>query len=190
MDDHSMKSIVAIIVTCASAFSIEAFGQDNEEWKSHVTVVDSDFSPLVTVKGPEHTSDVIYGAPAYTWLLSSGIVKKEPNAIGVTFHMLPFTNIYNASTWRFWHSATTNKADILEISNASRRVIDCKGGCTYQESFVIELPESLLSTAMTEDIKIKIISKSGSEFIIAIDPREAKHQLAAVEAIRSKLKKK
>lgn len=185
-----MKKIVAIVIACVAGFSAGAFGQNSEEWRQHVTIVDSDFNPLVAVKGPDHTFDVIYGAPAYTWLLRSAIVKKEANAIGVTFHMLPFTNIYDASTWRFWNYATTNSAEVLEITNVSRRVIDCKGVCTYQESFVVQLPAALLSRATTEDIKIKIVSKSGSEFVIAIDPKDAKHQLAAVEAIRSTLLKK
>jgi hypothetical protein len=87
---------------------------------------------------------------------------------------------------RHWDGAEDGAGQKLPFVLISSAEITCGDGCVYADEFAANLPEALLRSS-PEGLAVTFTAHSGDGLTIRLSGDEIRHQLAAVDAIRSRL---
>lgn len=138
-------------------------------------VVDSEYDPVVVVKGDESISGSYYGSPGLSTRLVSTYDKKSKIAL----HWVKLVNRYDGRGWRFWSSASTANAESLPFTVIGRDVGACGSyaGCTYVEQVSAELSAAQIESAAKDGIKVRFRSQKGEDWFAEYSPGEVQYQL-------------
>ena len=99
---------------------------------------------------------------------------------GQTLHQLYVSDSYSGAERR-WEAARDATGHALRFVEISRDRITCDGGCSYEEEFAADIPESELR-ANSHGLKVIFTASSGAEKTIAVTGAQVAAQLAAIDA--------
>lgn len=158
-----------------------------DDWRQRVSITDTQFDQYARIEGLSGTSGNYYGHPAREWQLMTLLDKKT----GAATHVLYFSDTYDGSGWRFWRSASTDKAETLKLEYKKRSVGSCSrySGCSHYETVAFAIPAEVMQRGSLEGLNLRL-SADGDQEIIRLEAIEFADQLAATEATRQRITKR
>lgn len=180
-----MKLIRTVALLSASLFATLAGAQLGAEWPTYVAVQDSTFDTSVKLTGRPTEEGRFWGQAAKSTHLVTLVDKKT----AAPTHILIFVDRYDGRGWRFWSSATTDKAVSLATKPVSRDVGSCNRytGCNHVEQIASVVPAEVLQEAAQTEVRVRFRGRSGDEYIVTLDRADAQRQLAATADTAAKL---
>lgn len=180
----------AVLVACVAALSACATAPYQqhiiEPYKRSAEVVDGDYDATAALKSPEWGGGTHAGALAHSYRLVSTINKKS----GEISHALVLNNLYADTRWRFWSSATTNKAESLPFIKLSSDVGACRPGlCNYAESVAGLVSEEIMQRSASEGLKVMFKAQSGSWYHAEVLPADVQAHISRFAEIAAKYRK-
>lgn len=147
-------------------------------------VVDSEYDPVVTVKGAQTTIGYFYGSPEMSWRLMSTFDKKTKTEA----HGVVFVNRYERRGWRFWNAATNSDAERLDVHVIDRSVGYCSQyrGCSHTEQIIAFVSPEQLKKASESGISIRLSSRAGDAMPIEYSAGEIQYQLHSLAEATAK----
>lgn len=80
-----------------------------------------------------------------------------------------YVDIEYPGVWRFYQSATNDRAEAVGMTLISRDPIDCKStGCSFSETVGIKLSEADLKRGAKQGLKYQLSAKSGDKTVIEV----------------------
>lgn len=98
---------------------------------------------------------------------------------GETAHQLYVSDSYFGAE-RDWNAARDRTGAPLSFVAIGRSEISCNAGCSYDEEFAANLPESALR-ASPDGFAVKFLSRSGNEKTIVVSGEQITAQLTAID---------
>lgn len=180
-----MKRLYTAALLSASLLAGYASAQPGAEWPAYVAVQDSSFDTSIKLTGRPTEEGRLWGRPAKSTHLVTLVDKKT----GAPMHILMFVDRYDGRGWRFWSSATTDKAVDLTMKPIARDVGSCNrySGCTHVEQIAAVVPHEVLQEAAQTEVRVRFRGRSGDEYIVTLDRADVQRQLAATADTAAKL---
>ncbi len=114
------------------------------------------------------------------------LVGRVDRKTGAATFALQFEIAYNASNKRRYDSARNARAEPLPFHAVPRKA-ECdrrSGTCTYDELFVVTIPEADLRAAPAEGYQVKAFAKAGPDALISVPKPLIASLLARIDADR------
>lgn len=156
-----------------------------------VKIQDSEFEKNIEFIGISDYNVGPYGRDLGYSFIRSWLFKDT----GGIAHQLYIRDEYSAENWRNWRTASTEDAEMLEITNIGSDVESCshskysKSSCRYEESFGIDISSINLQDKINTGFRIKVYAKNGENMVIQVTPKQIKLQLEAIASKSKYLKK-
>lgn len=102
-------------------------------------------------------------------------------------HQVYIDLFYGGSGWQFFSIATNSSRVPLKVVSIARDVESCGPyGCTYDETFAVEVREADLRNAGNEGYRIQVRAKGGAVEMFTVTPAQIRFQLDASDRLRGK----
>ena len=166
-----MKAMLACgFLLCSSMAAMAANGMPG--------VIDSEFSPLVTIAGLPTDQPGPSKSIRAVWFLKSLIDKKT----GAIAHIMDVSVFYHGE-WAFYDKAEDDQTKSLTVMKVGSSILACFGGpgCSLKEDIGVVIPDDELRSRAATGFKVKIAGKSGSPVTIAVSPETATKQIKAID---------
>jgi hypothetical protein len=91
-----------------------------------------------------------------------------------------YADSFYAGQWRFYNDAYDSDGNRLEFTSIDRKVVSCRGGCTYTETVGLTVSRKYLEEHQETGIRFKVSGKAG-EFTAELPAAYVKGFISSVD---------